>query len=109
VQTGSDGERPDPAFGQTEIINGRPVRVDFIQHAADRMRERGVTVDDVLLCLRKPDEKRLPTEEGRERWGRYDETGSRRLDVVFKRCDWDTGTPLIVVISVVWGRATRGR
>lgn len=109
MQTGSDGERPDPAFGETTDIGGRPVRVDFTQHASDRMLERGVTVDEVLSCLRGPDEKGLPTEEGRERWGRFDDTGGRRLDVVFKKCDWDTGTPTVVVISVVWGRPARGR
>ncbi len=38
---------------------------------------------------------------GRKRWGRYDDTGRRRLDVVFEESVED-GLPVITVVSVFW-------
>ena len=69
-------------------------------------RRGGTTTDEVVACLRRPDVRGLPVDEpdpavGRKRWGRYDDTGRRRLDVVFEESVED-GLPVITVVSVFW-------
>jgi hypothetical protein len=100
MQISSDGtQQPDPSFSRTVTIGGREVVVEFTRHAHNRMRQRGVLVDEVIDCLRRPDERGLEVDgENRRGVGRYDETGRRMLKVVYERVE-DTR---YVVISAMW-------
>lgn len=102
MQIGDDGERDDPASTTTTTIRGREVTVEFVHHAADRLRTRGITVEEVLRCLRAPDDRDLDCDEGRKRVGRYG-TDGRRLDVVYEVVTETRYT----VISAFW--VSRGR
>lgn len=95
---------PDPAFSVEATVRGRTVRVEFIQHAHLRMRQRGIEVEDVLRCLRMPDERNLDTTDGRKRWGRWDKDGARRLDVVFKEEARDDQEVITVISALWWSR-----
>ncbi len=91
-----------PAMVHTTQIHGTDVTVEFIQHACDRMTERGVVVRDVLACLRAPDQRGLPADPGRQRVRRRDATSpTRALDVVYEELAPDR----IRVITVVRLRA----
>jgi hypothetical protein len=98
--------RPDPAFTRDAVIGGRSVVVEFTQHYVDRCGTRGGTPDEVIACLRNPDVRGLPVNQptpprDRKRWGRYDDTGRRRLDVVFEEFERD-GVRVYSVVSVFW-------
>lgn len=100
MQYDSDGnERPDPAFVLRGTVAGKAVAVEVSHHAGDRMRQRGIEADAVLLCLTLPDDRNLPADPPRLRHARLERDG-RRTNVVFERIDWDTDAPVIVVISV---------
>lgn len=106
---GSDGSQsPDPSFSLTATIHGREVLVEIIHHCHRRMRERGVLVDEVLQCLRTPDERGLPVNGGdnRQAVGRYDETGRRMLKVVYERV---TETNYRVISAMWESRPSGGR
>jgi hypothetical protein len=107
MQINNDGTlQPDPAFTQTVTIGGREVAVEFTHHAQKRMRERGVLIDEVLVCLRRPDETGLEVDgENRRGRGRYDETGRRMLKVVYERVDDKRYT----IISAMWISRPSGR
>jgi len=99
---------PDPTFVLEGHLRSQAVQVTFIQHAAIQMRRRGVNADEVLRCLRAPDKIGLPVDEPesvvgwkRKRWGRFDDTGRRRLDVVFEEGQTD-GQLAVTVVSVFW-------
>jgi hypothetical protein len=106
VETGQNNRLPDPAFTVEAEIGGRKVIVKFTQHYQLRRARRGAEPEQVIACLRRPDVKGLPVDEpdppvGRKRWGRYDESGLRRLDVVFEESEED-GTKVVSVVSVFW-------
>jgi hypothetical protein len=107
MQTGSGGERPDPAFSITALLRGREVVVEFTQHASDRMRDRGVTVDAVLACLRTPDCRGLAADDGRQRDGRHG-TDGRRLDVVYEIQPGSGSPDVLTVVSTFWVSGRRG-
>ncbi len=75
--------RPDPARVIEATIQGTPVTVEFIQHATDRLRERGISEEEVIAVLDKPDETGLPAGEGRQRNRKYYGSSSA-LDVVYE-------------------------
>jgi len=106
MQTGTSGEFEDPAFSIEAEIRSQQTRVKIIHHAHSRMRQRGIEVDEVIACLRTPDVRNLDTTSPRKRWGRYDGTGRRRLDVVFEEEEPEGDVKVIVVISAMWGRVT---
>jgi hypothetical protein len=55
MHVGSDGsQRDDPAFTEKAVINDREVVVEFAHHAHQRMRQRGILVEEVIACLRNP-------------------------------------------------------
>jgi hypothetical protein len=102
VQTGSGGERSDPADTHRAMVRGREVVVAFIHHAVDRFRSRGITREQVIQCLQFPDARGLEADEGRERVGRYEADGSRRLDVVYETGTDENGQECWTVISAFW-------
>jgi hypothetical protein len=75
-----------PAMVHRTKIHGKDVDVEFPDHANDRMKERKVTVNEVLACLRSPDQRGLPTDRpDRQRVRRRDASSpSRALDVIFE-------------------------
>jgi hypothetical protein len=74
-----------PACVEKVTIYGKEVSVEFVQHALDRMKERRITVPEVLTCLRSPDQRGLPADLGRQRVRRCEATSaSRALDVVYE-------------------------
>src|SRR5436190_5609360 len=97
--------QPEPEVPVRAVIGGHEYLVEFIPHALDRMAQRGILYDDIVRCLRRPDEKNLDTDEGRSRWGRYGVDG-RRLDVIFERTD-ESSAKTIVVISAMWYSGSR--
>lgn len=99
-----DKPRRDPAHVEKASLGGREVRVEFIHHACDRMRQRGILVEDVLRCLRAPDNKTLDAPPGRKGWGRLEADGARMLKVVFEDETDSDGNRTIVVISAMWGK-----
>lgn len=106
MATGSPNPLPDPAFTVEAEIGGRTVQVRFTHHYQRRAGRRGVEPDEVIACLRKPDKRGLTVDQfdppaDRKRWGRYDETGRRRLDVVFEESEED-GRRVVSVVSVFW-------
>jgi hypothetical protein len=100
MQISSDGtSQPDPAFTQTVTIGGREVVVEFTHHARNRMRGRGVLIDEVIDCLRRPDERGLEVDgENRRGIGRYDKTGQRMLKVIYERVE----DARYVIVSAMW-------
>jgi len=68
--------------------------VGLDEHAVQRMRERGVSEDEVLEVLRNPDVTGLPTQPNRFRYRKT--LGGRRVDVVFEH-----DPTQIVVITVI--------
>ena len=57
---------------------GKQVQIEFIQHALDRMTERGVTENEVIACLRSPDQRGLVADEPNKRVSRVDGNAPRR-------------------------------
>jgi len=57
----------DPAKVIQAIVKGTTVTIEFLQHAASRMRERGISEADVVAVLDNPDDTGLPADEGRKR------------------------------------------
>ena len=53
---------PDPAFVVERELLGR-TRVEFTIHAADRMKERRVTAEQVVDAIAAPDEEDLPVDQ----------------------------------------------
>ena len=53
---------PDPAFVVECEILGKS-RVEFTHHAADRMRSRGLTAEQVIDAISSPDEQALPVDQ----------------------------------------------
>ncbi len=102
MQTGSGGERPDPASSVRATVRGREVVIEFIHHAADRMRGRGVTPEQVVRTLQFPDARGLDADGGRDRVGRYEADGSRRLDVVYETRTDESGQEVWTVVSAFW-------
>lgn len=107
MQINSDGSlQPDPAFTQTAIIGGREVVVEFTHHVQKRMRERGVLIDEVLACLRRPDERGYEVDgENRHGIGRFDPSGRRILKVIYERAD----DKRYIVVSAMWVSRSAGR
>ena len=67
-------------------------RVWFTRHALERMKQRGVSEQQVFRVLEQPTKKGLRTQVDRERWRRG------RVDVVFTR--WPDNLCIITVIVV---------
>ena len=88
----------DPAQILTVEIRGKLIAVEFVHHAMDRMKERGIGVEDVLTCIRFPDEKGLPADQGRHRVRRWNKEGSRALDVIYELVDGQC----LRVITALW-------
>ena len=101
-----DGETHDDPH-ETLIVemSGRSVTVEIENHAVRRMYQRNTTVEDLLLCLRHPDLKNLPTDGGqnRKRVARHTPDGSRTLNVVYEQVD----EHLICIITTYYSSGTR--
>jgi hypothetical protein len=69
--------------------------VAFDEHAVRRMRERGITEDEVLAVLRNPTQTNLPTQPNRFRYRRTESTGDW-VDVVFEH------DPTQIVVYSAW-------
>lgn len=73
------------------ILNERLMgyeKVELTQHALSRMRQRGISREDVFHTIRKPDMTGLPTAPGRQRV-RWNKSINFSIDVVFELCtDW---------------------
>ena len=94
--SGKERDRPEPAGTSAgsgsarrpgvSVTVSEPIlgfdRVWFTNHSLVRMKERGVSQEDVFSVLRSPDLRGLPTERGRKR---CDKSRPYRgdLDVVF--------------------------
>jgi len=50
--------------------------VEIVGHALERMKERGISTEDVIATLKDPDETGLPTQPGRKRVRRNKTSGS---------------------------------
>jgi hypothetical protein len=68
-------------------------RVEFIRHAIDRLRDRGIGEDDVIRTIRFPDHEGLPADEGRHHV-RRELSRSVGLDVIYM-----IGPESVVVIT----------
>jgi hypothetical protein len=90
---------PDPAFSVAREILGRS-RVDFTVHAAERMRNRRVTPEQVIEAIVSPDVTGLPADQqgGPGSPDRYRVRkllgGDSALDVVY-----EIWTEAVVVVS----------
>lgn len=83
------------------LPGGRRVLVEFIQHAVDRMAERGVSEVEVVACLRTPDRRGLEADPPKTRVCRCDGNApSRSLHVVYIPFNADHWR----VFSVYWQR-----
>ena len=86
----SSGRTPQTRSGCIQSveaeIGGRKVTVEIVGHAQDRMEQRGVSLDDVLVCIRQPDERNLRANgPNRKRVRRYDATStSHGVEVVYQ-------------------------
>src|SRR5690348_16674301 len=69
--------------------------VAFDEHAIKRMRERGVSEDEVVDVLRNPTQTGLPTLPGRFRYRKSTGPGSW-VDVIFEH------DPTQIVVFSVW-------
>ena len=58
--------------------------VEIVGHANNRMKERGVSDQDVIAALKSPSKTGLPTQPGRERV-RWNKTARVAVDVVYER------------------------
>ena len=87
-ESSNEQRPPEPERFVVAEIRGRQVTVEFIGHALERLHERGIPQADVILCLRLPDERGLPTDGGRHRDRRYT-SASRAIDVVYEVIDED--------------------
>lgn len=92
-------------------LRGHAALLRFVTHARQSMTRRGVSEAEVIACLRQPDVRGLPVDEpepscNRKRWGRYDETGRRRLDVVFEEAA--DGTLHLVTVITVYRKSGEG-
>jgi len=67
-------------------------KVWFTRHALERMKQRGVSEQQVFRVLEQPTKKKLKTQTGRERWRRS------CVDVVFER--WPDKLCIITVMVV---------
>lgn len=67
-------------------------KVWFTRHALERMKQRGVSEQQVFRVLEQPTKKRLKTQAGRERWRRD------CVDVVFER--WPDKLCIITVMVI---------
>lgn len=61
-------------------------KIYFIRHVLDRMKQRGISRNEVLTAIKEPTETGLPTAEGRTRvrWYRSHRTA---IDVVYEEHD----------------------
>jgi hypothetical protein len=50
--------------------------VEIVGHALERMKERGISTEEVIATLKNPDETGLPTQAGRKRVRRNKTSGS---------------------------------
>ena len=84
---------------RTGKVFNRPIlgfdKVEFVRHALARMKQRGITYDDVYHAIEHPDETGLPTAPGRQRvrWNKFD---YRSVDVVF-----ELGEDRVRIITVI--------
>jgi hypothetical protein len=58
-------------------------KLEIVGHALSRMKERGVTTDEVIDTIRTPDRGGLPTQKGRKRV-RKNRSAVAAVDVVYE-------------------------
>src|SRR5437870_3225376 len=90
---------PDPAKVTGFKIGDQTYRIEFIHHALDRMKSRGITENDVIGTLGCPDEI-IDQENGRKMAVRTPYGSMNTIKVVFER-HADT----FRVISAMWKQA----
>ncbi len=113
-RNGSDGGRrssgqrdrkhyPDPAQVVRANIGGHEVCVEFSHYSLNRMKRRGVTVEEIVAAIRSPDDRNLETDSP-ERFGyrRYRLDGHTAVDVVFERPE--PGRYVVVTTYIYAGR-----
>ncbi len=110
MSTGGNGSRgqPKPPH-QTSRVLHVPVlgyrQLELVKHAQDRMRQRGISVQDVLQTLRHPDVTGLPTEAGRKRV-RKNRSRHHAVDVVY---DELADRVRVITVIRITRRPRRGR
>lgn len=77
--------------------------IEFSRHALDRMRQRGVSENEVINAIRRPTRTGLPTPPGRERV-RKNRRSSGAVDIVYVK----KGKRLVIV-TVIHIRSRRTR
>ena len=96
-----DGQQHfDPFASINTVISGREVTVEFTAHAKRRMEQRGITADEVLRCLRRPDVRGLEADAGKLRVRRHLES-NRSLDVIY--CTPSDDRIIVVSTFVITG------
>jgi len=92
-------------------ILGKP-QIEFPRHALDRMSERGVTEEEVLDAILKPDGRGLPTRKGRHRV-RKQRNSRIAVDVVYETLPDRVRVITIITVETglppVSGRGYRGK
>ena len=90
------GESHGERFGELIEATVRGFElVELTRHALDRMKVRGISINQILETLRNPRKTGLPTQPGRKRF-RGALNKARAVDVVFEE-----KTDRIVVVTVV--------
>ena len=72
-------------------------RVWFTKHALVRMKQRGVTQEEVFSVLENPTQENIPTAPATKRW-RKERRNKKSIDVVFKF--WSDKVAIITVIKI---------
>jgi hypothetical protein len=63
-------------------LKGKAI-LEIPSHALDRMKQRGISVDEVIRAIRKPSRSGLPTEPPRRRVRKH-RSPSEAIDVVYE-------------------------
>jgi hypothetical protein len=75
-------------------LKGKPL-LEICSHALERMKERGISVDEVIHAIRKPTRTGLPTPPPRRRVRKH-RTRSEAVDVVY-----EVETDRIIVVTAI--------
>ena len=95
-----DATHPDnPVYRDDSIVLNHKLRgkdlVELTGHALKRMKQRGVSQEDVLNTIEKPTKSMPTTQIGRLRF-RWQKTPRTSIDVVF-----EDGKDRVIVVTVV--------